>query len=79
MANILTNPVDICFGSFTATSTTLAAATSPTASMKVPATLDTAPAPARSRRPTPKPYDIVQGMERVIDVMEGTLQICERA
>jgi hypothetical protein len=27
----------------------------------------------------PKPYDIVQGMERVIDMMEETLQICERA
>jgi D-mannonate dehydratase len=27
----------------------------------------------------PKPYDIVQGMERIIDMMEETLQICERA
>jgi hypothetical protein len=27
----------------------------------------------------PKPYDLVQGMECVIDMMEETLQICERA
>jgi hypothetical protein len=27
----------------------------------------------------PKPYDIVQGMEHVISMMEDTLQICERA
>jgi hypothetical protein len=27
----------------------------------------------------PKPYDIVQGMERDIDMMEETLQICEKA
>jgi hypothetical protein len=38
MADILANPMEICFGSFTTTSTTLAAATSPTASVKAPAT-----------------------------------------
>jgi hypothetical protein len=27
----------------------------------------------------PKPYDIVQGMECIIGIMEDTLQICERA
>jgi hypothetical protein len=27
----------------------------------------------------PKPYDLVQGMESVIDMMEETLQICEQA
>jgi hypothetical protein len=27
----------------------------------------------------PKPYDLVQGMERVINMMEETLQICERS
>jgi hypothetical protein len=36
--DILANPVEICFGSFTATSTALAVAISPTVSMKVPAT-----------------------------------------
>jgi D-mannonate dehydratase len=25
----------------------------------------------------PRPYDIVQGMERVISIMEDTLEICE--
>jgi hypothetical protein len=43
MADILANPVEICFGSFTATSTTLAAATSLTASVKAPTTSDAAP------------------------------------
>jgi hypothetical protein len=43
IADILADPVEICFGSFTATSTALAAATSPTASVKVPATSGVAP------------------------------------
>jgi hypothetical protein len=80
MADILANPVEMCFGSFTATSTTLAAATSPTTSMKAPATIDAAPSPSKkSKSHPPKPYDIIQWMERVIDMMEETLQICERA
>jgi hypothetical protein len=80
MADILADPVEICFGSFTATSTTLVAATSPTASVKVPATSGITPSSDRkSKTHPPKPYDLVQGMERVIDMMEETLQICERA
>jgi hypothetical protein len=80
MADILANPVEIFFGSFTATSTTLVAATSPTASVKAPATLDDAPSSSKkSKTYPPKPYDIVQGMERVINMMEETLQIYERA
>jgi hypothetical protein len=80
IADILANPVEICFGSFTATSTTLAAATSPTASVKALATSDAAPSSGKkSKAHLSKPYDIVQGMERVIDMMEETLQICERA
>jgi hypothetical protein len=72
--------VKICFGSFTATSTVLAAATSPTASLKVPATSGVAPSSGqKSKTHPPKPYDLVQGMECVIDMMEETLQICERA
>jgi hypothetical protein len=71
-------PQEICFGSFKATSTTLAAATSPTASAKVPATSDVAPSSGKkSKTHPPKPYDVDQGMERVIDMMEETLQICE--
>jgi hypothetical protein len=80
MADILANPVEIFFGSFMATSTTLAVATSPMVSMKVPTTPVTAPSSnLKSKTHPPKPYDIVQGMERVIDMMEETLQICERA
>jgi hypothetical protein len=80
MADILANPVEICFGSFTATSTTLAAATSPTTSVKASATPDaTLSSIKKLKTHPPKPYDIVQGMERVIDMMEETLQICERA
>jgi hypothetical protein len=72
--------VEICFGSFTATSTALVAATSPTASVKVPATSDIAPSSnKKSKTHPPKPNDIVQGMEHVIDMMEETLQICQRA
>jgi hypothetical protein len=60
MADILTNPVEICFGSFTATSTTLAAATSPTASVKAPTTLDATPSSGKkSKSHLPKPYDVV--------------------
>jgi hypothetical protein len=80
MADILANPVKICFGSFTATSTTLVGATSPMASVKAPATPDAAPTSSKKLKThPPKPYDIVQGMERVIDMMEETLQICEKA
>jgi hypothetical protein len=80
MANILANPVEIYFSSFTATSTTLAAATSSTASMKAPTTPDAAPSSSKkSKTHPPKPYDIIQGMEHVIDKMEETLQIYERS
>jgi hypothetical protein len=80
MVDILANPMEICFSSFVAASTALAVATSPTASVKIPATSDVAPSSGKkSKTHLPKPYDIVQGMEHVIDMMEETLQICERA
>jgi hypothetical protein len=76
MADILANSVEICFGSFTATSTPLVVVTSPTASVKALATPDAAPSSSKkSKTHPPKPYDIIQGMERVIDMMEETLQI----
>jgi uncharacterized cupredoxin-like copper-binding protein len=78
MADILTDPVEICFSSFAATPTVLAAVTSPTASVKVPKTSAVAPSSGqKSKTHPPKPYDLVQGMERVIDMMEETLHICE--
>jgi hypothetical protein len=70
MENILANLVNICLGSFTMTSTTLAA-TSLTVSMKVLVTPVAAPGSnLKSKTHPPKPYDIVKGMERVIDMME---------
>jgi hypothetical protein len=60
MVDILANPMEICFGSFTATSTALAAAASPTASVKVPATSGVAPSYGKkSKIHPPKPYDII--------------------
>jgi hypothetical protein len=48
--------------------------------MKAPATPDATPSSRKkSKTHPPKPYDIVQGMERVINMMEETLQIYERA
>jgi hypothetical protein len=80
MAAILTNPVEICFGSFTSTSTVLAATTSPVVVAQITTMSVATPAsdPASETDP-PKPYDMIQGMKRVISMMEDTLQICERA
>jgi hypothetical protein len=77
MADILADLVEICFGSFTATSTTLVAATSPTAFVKAPATSGAAPSSGRKSKTHPlNPYDLAHGMECVINMMEETLQIC---
>jgi hypothetical protein len=74
MPDILADPVEICIGSFTASSTTLAAATSPMTSVKVHATSGVPPSSGRkSNSHPPRPYDIVQGMERIVDMMEETL------
>jgi hypothetical protein len=79
MADILADLVEICFGSFMAT-TLMTVATSPATSVKVPVASSAAPSSGQeSNSYPPKPYDLVQGMERVIDMMEDTLQICERA
>jgi hypothetical protein len=48
--------------------------------MKAPATPDAAHSSSKKSKTHPlKPYDIFQGMERVIDMIEEILQICERA
>jgi hypothetical protein len=48
--------------------------------VEAPTTLDAAPSSfKKSKTHLPKPYDLIQGMERVIDMMEETLEICERA
>jgi hypothetical protein len=71
--------VEIYFDFFTVTSTALAVVTTPTASVEAQATSNVAPSSSKkSKTHPPKPYDIIQGMERVID-MEETLQIYGRA
>jgi hypothetical protein len=78
MADILAKPMEICFGSFAATSTTLVVAASPATPVNVPATSGIVPNSGRkSKTHLPKPYDLVQAMERIVDMMEETLQICE--
>jgi glycine cleavage system protein P-like pyridoxal-binding family len=48
--------------------------------LKAPTTPDAAPSSSnKSKTHPPKPYDIIQGMEHVIDKMEETLQIYERS
>jgi hypothetical protein len=79
MVDILANPMEICFSSFTATSTTLAAATSPAIAVKIPATPVAPASDLKSKTHLPKLYDIVQGMERIIDMMEHTLEISKIA
>jgi hypothetical protein len=80
MADILANPVEICFGSSTATSTALAAATSPTTTAKIPAIpIVVSVSDLELKTHPPKPCDVVQRIECIIDMMEETLQICERA
>jgi hypothetical protein len=79
MADILANPVEIFFGSFTATSTVPAVVTFPAITMDITTALVAIPvSDLASETHPPKPYDNVQGMERVISMMEDTLQIYER-
>jgi hypothetical protein len=80
MANILTNPVKICFGSFTATSTVPAAMSSPMTAVKIVTTSAAAPvSDLASETHLPKPYGTVQGIKCVIGMTAKTHQICERA
>jgi hypothetical protein len=74
MADILANPVEICFSSFTATSTVLATTTSPVTAVKIVTT--PAATPVSDQAPEthpPKPYEIVHGMEHIINIMDETL------
>jgi hypothetical protein len=48
--------------------------------VEAPTTLDAVPSFGKKLMAhPPKPYDIVEGMEHIIDMMEEILQICERA
>jgi hypothetical protein len=60
MADILANPVKIYFSSCTVTSTTLAAASSPVVTVKVPARPVAAPnSDLKLKTHLPKPYVII--------------------
>jgi prephenate dehydrogenase len=72
METILTNPVEICSGSYTTTSPVPVSATSAVATERVAA----APVAATvsdlaTETDPPKPYYIIQGMERIINMMGG--------
>jgi hypothetical protein len=80
MAAIQPNPIEIQFGSFTATCTVAAIATSPVSTMEIAiASVATPDSDLALETHPPKPYNIVQGMDHVISMMEDTLQFCERA
>jgi hypothetical protein len=60
MADIIAITMEICFGSFTATSTALATTTSPATTVKIPATPVAVPvSDLESKTHPPKPYDII--------------------
>jgi hypothetical protein len=76
MADFLTNPVDICFGSMPVTSTTPAASlvikSNPvTADQQIEADLliETHP---------PTPSDLIAGIDRIEDMLPDTIKVCER-
>jgi hypothetical protein len=76
MADILANPVDICFGSMPTTSTTPAAyliieGNTVTADQQIGADLlmETHP---------PTPSDLIAGIDRVEGILSDTIKVCER-
>jgi hypothetical protein len=76
MADILANPVDICFGSMSATSTAPAAClviegNAVTTNQQLGADLS-----SESHPPTPS--DLIAGIHRVESMLSDTIKICER-
>jgi hypothetical protein len=76
MADIFTNPVDICFGSIPATSTTPAAClviegNAVTAHQQIGTDLLTETHP-------PTPSDLITGIDRVEGMLSETIKVCER-
>jgi hypothetical protein len=76
MADILANPVDICFGSMPATSTTPAAclviegnAVIADQQIGVDLLMETHP---------PTPSDLIVGIDRVEGMLSDTIKVCER-
>jgi hypothetical protein len=76
MADILANPVDICFGSMPATSTTSAAClviegNTVTTNQQIETDLSSETNP-------PTPSDLIAGVDRVEGMLSDTIKICER-
>jgi hypothetical protein len=76
MAEILTNPIDICFGSMPAASTTLVAcfvieSNAVTADQQIGADLLTETHPTTPRDP-------IVGIDRVEGMLSDTIKVCER-
>jgi hypothetical protein len=75
MADFLANPVDICFGSMSATSTTTAACliiegNAVTTHQQIETDLS-----KKSHPPTPN--DLIAGIDRVGDMLSDTIKVCE--
>jgi hypothetical protein len=75
MVDILTNPVDICFGSMPATSTTLAVClliegNAITTNQQIETD------PTETHPPTPS--DLIAGIDRVEGILSDTIKVCER-
>jgi hypothetical protein len=76
MADILANPVDICFGSMPATSTTPATClviegNAVTADQQIGTNL------SKETHP-PTPSDLIVGIDRVEGMLSDTIKVCER-
>jgi hypothetical protein len=76
MADFLTNPVDICFGSMLATSTAPAAclvieSNAVTTNQQIKTDL-----PKKTHPPTPS--DLITGIDRVEGMLSDTIKVCER-
>jgi hypothetical protein len=75
MADFLTTPVDICFGSILATSTTLAASliiegNAVTTNQQIETDL------SKKTHP-PTPSDLIAGIDRVEGMLSDTIKVCE--
>jgi hypothetical protein len=76
MADILANPVDICFGSMPATSTTPSAClviegNAVTTNQQIETDLSSETHP-------PIPSDLIAGIDRVEGMLYDTIKVCER-
>jgi hypothetical protein len=76
MADILTNPVDICFGSMPAKSTT------PTAHLVIEGNMVTTDQQIKTdllpETHPPSPSDLIAGIDRVEGMLSNTIKVCER-